>query len=120
MADFGIPESEIVARQTDGAAFDDRIDKWRRHGEPEAAKAPVILDLAAEKYPLSLNFVSPAREGWNRQFVGHFFMYYTDAVAAVAAWSDFWTTVTHDLYETEIRRGDSGFAEVVLKPLFGA
>lgn len=114
------PESEHIHEQAEDARFEERLDKIYRHGEPESAKAPVILDLAAEKYPLSLNFVSPPREGWNRQFVGHFFMYYTDALAAVAAWSDFWTTTTCDMYETEIRRGDSGFAEVILKPLFGA
>jgi hypothetical protein len=114
------PESEHIHDQAEEARFEERLDKAYRHGEPEPTKAPEPIDLAATKFPTHVQFVAPIREGYLEQRVTHFFVYYTDALTAASAWSDFWTTVTHDLYEYETRRAVSGGIEVVLNPLFGA
>jgi hypothetical protein len=114
------PESEHIYDQAEQARFEERIDLWERHAEPAPNPAPVPVDLNAVNFPAHIRFVAPAREGYVPQYVTHFFTYYSDALVAASAWADFWTAVTHDLYEYETRRTVSFGTEVVLNPLFGA
>lgn len=119
MSDFGISSSEFYARQAEGAALDDRIEKWERHSEPVSYK-PKPADLASLKFPRHVAFMAPAREGYVESGVTHFFNQYADAAVAASAWCDFWTSVTGDLYEPAAQIAVSGRAEVILNPLFGA
>lgn len=142
-----LPESDRIALEAEDAAFKERLERDYRHNGPhELVSKQIDLDRGMAPKPCQLEdypwhertmggnpmyrlslwpprsqrvsiYIGPDYERDADLHVYHHPGSLEDARSCVAAWADFWTTLTGEVYDAESFKSATG-ADIRLKPLF--